>query len=106
MEKIEIQLPIEGIPYAYAKYYIQDGEQEKVIQEHNSLTSILKNNLTPQDIEEEKLAKDILEKVQIQSEMKSALIDKLKEEIGEEKYNEIKDKVLTSDDFKSITKHL
>lgn len=49
----------------------------------------------------QELLEDTIEK----SEMKSRLIEALKNELGEEKFNSLRESVINSADFKAITKH-
>lgn len=108
MIKIEVQLPIEGIPYAFAKYHL-DGEPTKTIAElHWAITAEIKSapkELSTQNVLEVKQMQELLEDTVEKSEMKSRLIESLKNAVWEEKYNEIREATLNSADFKAITKH-
>lgn len=105
---IEVQLPIEGIPYAFAKYHIA-GEAWKTISElHTALTNDIKSapkELSTQNVLEVKQMQELLEDTIEKSEMKSRLIEALKNELGEEKFNSLRESVINSADFKAITKH-
>ena len=54
---------------------------------------------------EHALMKTLLSKTDEESAKKSVMIAKLKETVGDTKYNEIKEEVLASADYKSITLH-
>jgi len=106
--KVEVQLPIEGIPYAFAKYFI-DCENTKTIAEiHAGITAEIKSppkEISTQNVLEVKQMQELLDDTIEKSEMKSRLIESLKKEIGDEKYNQIREATLNSAEFKAITKH-
>lgn len=105
---IEVQLPIEGIPYAFAKYHLQWDESKTVAQIHAWITAEIKaapKELSTQNVLEVKQMQELLDDTIEKSEMKSRLIESLKQALGEEKYNEIRESTLNSAEFKAITKH-
>lgn len=110
MEKnlIEMQLPIEGVAYAFCKYHFSYEELSSVLSQHTEITNRIVNRPKPETIqssEENKMYQQMFESAQIQSEQKSKFIEALKNEIPEERYLELKKQVFESDDFKAITKH-
>lgn len=105
---IEVQLPIEGIPYAFAKYHIAGKDGMTVSQLHAELTNDIKSapkELSTQNVLEIKQMQELLEDTVEKSEMKSRLIEALKSVVGEDKFTEIRDTVIKSPDFQAITKH-
>ena len=49
--------------------------------------------------------KKVLEKVQTTSEQKSVILEVMKKELWDEKYNAIKESTINSDNFQKITLH-
>jgi len=82
--KVEVQLPIDGIPYAFAKYFI-DGVDTKTIAElHSAITTEIKSapkELSTQNVLEVQQMKELLEDTVEKSEMKSRLIESLRQEL-------------------------
>ncbi len=108
MINIEVQLPIDGIPYAFAKYHIAGVDWKTIAELHAELTADIKSapkELSTQNVLEVKQMQELLEDTVEKSEMKSRLIGSLKQELWEEKYNTIRDQTLNSAEFQAITKH-
>jgi len=106
--KIEVQLPIEWIPYAFAKYFIDSAEWKTIAEIHSAITAEIKSapkEISTQNVLEVKQMQELLDDTVEKSEMKSRLIESLKIAIGEEKYVEIRNATLNSAEFKAITKH-
>ena len=107
----EVQIPIDGIPYAFAKYHIEI-DHSLAIQwlwaVHTNITQSVKSapkELSTQNVLEVKQMQELLEDTVEKSEMKSRLIESLKQELWEEKYNTIREQTLNSAEFQAITKH-
>lgn len=107
----EIQIPIEGIPYAFAKYHIEIDSLlalKWLGEVHANISQDVKSapkELSTQNVLEVQQMKELLEDTVEKSEMKSRLIESLRQELWDEKYNAIREKTLNSDEFKAITKH-
>lgn len=75
---------------------------------HSSISNEIKSrpkNISTQNILEIEEMKSLLEDTVTKSEMKSRLIESLKQVIGQEKYDIIRDETINSNEFKAITKH-
>lgn len=107
----EIQIPIEWIPYAFAKYHIEIDPMfalKPLGEIHAKFSQDVKSapkELSTQNVLEVKQMQELLEDTVEKSEMKSRLIESLKQELWEEKYNIIREQTLNSAEFKAITKH-
>lgn len=79
-----------------------------VAQLHAELSADIKSapkELSTQNVLEVKQMQELLEDTVEKSEMKSRLIEALKNEIGEERFTLLRETVVNSADFKAITKH-
>lgn len=79
-----------------------------VAQLHAELSANIKSapkELSTQNVLEVKQMQELLEDTVEKSEMKSRLIEALKNEIGEERFTLLREEVVNSSDFKAITKH-
>lgn len=84
MINIEVQLPIDGIPYAFAKYHIEADHSKTIFEIHQGLTADIKSapkELSTQNVLEVKQMQELLEDTVEKSEMKSRLIESLKQEL-------------------------
>lgn len=103
--KINIQIPIEWIPYAYANYECSPDEYSLPSEIHNEITASIVQSRSQIKTEELELYKEIIDDISSKSEMKSKFIELLKKEITEERYQSLKEQIFASDDMNSITKH-
>lgn len=106
--KAEIQIPIEGIPYAFVKYQIEAGENVPIWLLHAKISEDIKSapkELTPQNSLEIDTLRSMLEDTTEKSEMKSRIIEKLKIMVWDEEFNKVREEVINSPEFQAITKH-
>lgn len=106
--KAEVSLPIEGMPYASVRYFIELDDSVNPAEHHISITNSIKNQpkeASTQNLLEVDVMRNMLETNTEHGEMKSKLIEALKKEIGDKRYEEIKNETINSADFKAITKY-